>query len=74
MLDGKSLFLSVDLTLDKVNVRIIFTHHCIFSNPALFHNYIVINLHFQTKLNQNGLHRNSAYFIDLMHSFAELQF
>ena len=53
---GKSLFLSVDLILDKVNAGINFTHHCIFSNPALFRNYFVINLHFQIKLNQNALH------------------
>ena len=35
---------------------IIFTHHCTFSNPAIFRNYFVIKLHFQTKLNQNALH------------------
>ena len=64
---GKSLHLSLDIILDKVNARIIFTHHCIFSNPALFRNYFVINLHFQTK-------RNSAYLLDLMHSSADLQF
>ena len=34
----------------------------------------MINLHFQTKLNQNALHGNSVYLIDLMHSFADLQF
>ena len=51
----KSLFLSADLILDKVNGGIIFTHHWIFSNPALFRNYFVNNLHFQTKLNENEL-------------------
>ena len=71
---GKSLFLSVDLILDKVNARINFTDHCIFSNPAFFRNYFVINLYFPIKLNQNALHWNSAYFIDLMHLFADLQF
>ena len=34
----------------------------------------MINLHFQTKLNQNALHGNSAYLIDLINSFADMQF
>ena len=71
---AKSLFLSVDIIVDKVNAKIIFTYHCIFSNPALFRNYFVINLHFQTKLNQNTLHWNGAYLTDLMHSSPDLQF
>ena len=46
----------------------------LFLTTTLFRNYFVINLHFKTKLNQNDLHGNSAYLIDLIHSFADLQF